>query len=237
MFHYLLTPLNKHYDYGFGATADSFMDAAKLLANTTPREQGLNQHLPVSFLYRHATELYLKSGIIIFHRKFKLNFGGLSHDGEPKVRVKNRWKQMYSIQSIGALYEYWRYLLEQHRGYLEQCTKTDCSFPTELDEWIAEIESHDPSSAFFRYPVTRDAAKDSQKSAMKEGHYLDIMAKMGPDSKPVKAFSVLDQAEEIDQAYFLDDELIEAVLEILKKTSDLLQGCHAAMRAELTGGW
>lgn len=106
MFHYLLTPLNKHYDYGFGATADSFMDAAKLLANTTPREQGLNQHLPVRFLYRHATERYLKSGIIIFHRKFKLNFGGLSHDGEPKVRVKNRWKQMYSIHSIGALYEY-----------------------------------------------------------------------------------------------------------------------------------
>jgi|ERR1019366_1166104 hypothetical protein len=237
MFEYLMTPLHRHYDYGFGVTADSFKDAADLLEKAPQPEQGLNQHLPVSFLYRHAIELYLKSGIIIFHRKFKLAFGTNPHDGPPQVLINQNWKLMYHVHSIADLYSYWRHLFEQHRSYLEHHTKTDWSFPKELDDWISEIESHDPTSTFYRYPVTKDATKDPQKSVMKEAHYLDIMAKMGPDSKPVKAVFVADQNEEIVESYFLDDGPVAAVIDTLRRTSELLSGCHTATRAELTDGW
>lgn len=58
--HYLCTPLDQHFDNGFGAVADSFKEAADSLVQSTAEAQFLNSHLPISFLYRHAIELYLK---------------------------------------------------------------------------------------------------------------------------------------------------------------------------------
>ncbi|RXU06233.1 hypothetical protein B1F69_00065, partial [Pseudomonas syringae] len=70
---YMMLPLDRHFDSGFGAVADSFRDAADALEDTPT----LNTHLPVSFLYRHAIELFLKSAIIILHRKLNIPYGAI----------------------------------------------------------------------------------------------------------------------------------------------------------------
>lgn len=43
----------------------------------------LLKHLPQNYLLRHAIELFLKSGIIIVHRRFKIPFGTEDHDSSP----------------------------------------------------------------------------------------------------------------------------------------------------------
>ncbi len=81
---YLLTPLHVHPDLGFGATADSYKDAADYLEENSQRNH-FNGHLPINFLRRHAAELYLKSAIIIFHRVLQLPFGPSPWDADPMV--------------------------------------------------------------------------------------------------------------------------------------------------------
>jgi hypothetical protein len=59
---YLLTPLHKHADLGFGATAHSYKEAADYLEVNGAELVHFNGHLPINFLRRHAIELYLKIG-------------------------------------------------------------------------------------------------------------------------------------------------------------------------------
>lgn len=81
--YYLLAPLDKHYDRGFGAVANSFMEAADdLQEDAATGATFLNRHLPISFLYRHAIELFLKSGIIILHKRLRIPYGT---EGDPEV--------------------------------------------------------------------------------------------------------------------------------------------------------
>ena len=61
---YLLTPLHKHADLGFGGTADSCKHAADYLEANGAELAHFNGHLPINFLRRHAIELYFKSAII-----------------------------------------------------------------------------------------------------------------------------------------------------------------------------
>lgn len=69
---YLLTPLHAQFDSGFGATGNAFKDAAGFLDGDKEanKDNLFNANLPVNFLYRHAIELFLKSAIVIFHRRY-----------------------------------------------------------------------------------------------------------------------------------------------------------------------
>ena len=96
---YMMLPLDRHFDSGFGAVADSFKDAADTLDSTRENTPTLNDHLPISYLYRHAIELYLKSAIIIFHRKLNIPYGDTPASGEPKILDGAKWKPMYQICS------------------------------------------------------------------------------------------------------------------------------------------
>ena len=88
---YMLLPLDQHYDSGFGAVADSFKDAADSLNDPT-KPSAFSSHLPVSFLCRHAIELYLKSAIITLHRKFSIPYGEPPSSNKPSVMVGQRRK-------------------------------------------------------------------------------------------------------------------------------------------------
>lgn len=126
---YLLTPLEQHFDLGFGSVANSFKHAADLVLSSQSESPTLNSHLPASFLYRHSIELFLKSGIIIFHRKFQIPFDQKPHNSEPKVLVGQEWKTMYSVHGVQDLYSYFRSLVSRHAEYLAEHTRTIWEFP------------------------------------------------------------------------------------------------------------
>ena len=232
---YLLTPLDEHFDLGFGSVANSFKHAAdSVLSSESP---SLNAHLPASFLYRHSIELFLKSGIIIFHRKFQIPFDQDPFDSEPKVLIGNKWKAMYSVHGVQDLYSYFRRLVSAHADYLAQHTRTNWEFPPELDGWVSEIEGTDSTSTFFRYPVTKHKAKDANKSVHRESDVDRVLSQLKEGAKPVKAFVVLGEGDEIVKTFTFNDELAKAMTNVLRDTANLFYGCHAAMRGELTSGW
>lgn len=65
---YMMLMLYRNFDSGFGGVANSCSDGGDALEGSRESLPTLNTHMPVSFLYRHAIELFLKSAIIIFHR-------------------------------------------------------------------------------------------------------------------------------------------------------------------------
>jgi hypothetical protein len=175
---YMMLPLDRHFDSGFGAVADSFRDAADALEDSRESTPTLNAHLPVSFLYRHAIELFLKSAIIIFHRKLNIPYGAIPASGEPQIPIGEKWKPMHNVHGLQPLYQHFCSLFEDHAEYLASHTNTDWSLPTELGQWISEIEATDSSSTFFRYPVTKDKEKDKQKSVIREDDYDALLSRM-----------------------------------------------------------
>ena len=87
--YYILTPLHTHIDFGFGATGDAFKEAAdKLEASLSERRGVFNEHLPINYLRRHAVELFLKSAIVIIHRRLNLPYGEEPPTGEPRALVE-----------------------------------------------------------------------------------------------------------------------------------------------------
>ncbi len=234
---YLLMPLNQQFDLGFGSVANSFKYAGDAVMSPQSDSPSLNPHLPASFLYRHAIELFLKSGIVIFHRKFQLPFGKEPFDGEPMVLVKTRWIQIRTVHGLQDLYDYFRSLVSSQADYLSTHTRTDWSFPSKLDAWISDIDATDSTSTFFRYPFTKHRDQDDNKSVHKEGNFESMVAGIGEGAKPLKAFLVVDENNEVVKAFNFDDELAKSMTATLRDAADLMYGCHAAMRMELTGGW
>ena len=231
-----MTPLQSHYGMGFGGVANSFKHAADLVANPDSDSLSMNSHLPASFLYRHAVELFLKSGIIIFHRKFKVPWGD-GTESEPQVPVAGKWKPLYSIHKLEPLHARLLTLMQEHSEFLRMKTRTTWDFPSEFTKWLAEIDATDSSSTFFRYPVTKHVDKDEAKSTMKSEDYRSIIARMGPGVPPQKMFVVLDQDDNVVNSYRMDRSQALEILGVLQKAAECMYGCHAAMRGELTGGW
>lgn len=233
---YMMTPLQSHYDMGFGSVANSFKHAADLVACSEADSPSMDSHLPASYLYRHAIELFLKSGIIIFHRKFDLPWG-VGSVSEPQVPINGNWKAMYSVHKLMPLYDRLLSLIKDHDEFLHAKTRTTWNFPSEFGTWISEIDATDSSSTFFRYPVTKHADKDEAKSTMKSEDYRIIKARMEPEAPPQKMFVVLDQDDNVVNTYRMDRTQSLEILAVLRNAAECMYGCHAAMRGELTGGW
>jgi hypothetical protein len=234
--HFLMTPLQTHFDLGFGAVADSFKDAADLVSDPEAKSSSLHFHLPASFLYRHAIELFFKSGIIIFHRKFNIPWGE-GNSSEPQIPIAGKWKPMYSVHKLAPLHERLVALMHEHSDYLKTMTRTNWTLPEELPHWIMAIDDTDSSSTFFRYPVTKHSDKDEAKSRMKSEDMASILARMKQGAEPQKVLLVLDGNENVQSSYRMDQTQSLEILNILRSTADFMFGCHAAMRGELTGGW
>jgi len=235
---YMLLPLNQHFDSGFGAVANSFKYSADAL-DDNPQGAGLNSHLPVSFLYRHAIELYLKSGIILLHRKYLIPYGDTPPNGEPSVLVKQKRKPLYNVHSLDPLYAEYRALLTKLAEPLSHIPGTSpehWTLPSELDEWIATIEATDESSTFFRYPVTKDAERDSQKSTIKREGIDSIVERMHGDGPKVKAMLMINDDGEVVDAFSHDDTKSKDVIVTLRDAAKMLHDMHAMMSYTLVGG-
>ncbi|WP_095139516.1 hypothetical protein [Pseudomonas sp. Irchel s3a10] len=232
---YMLLPLEQHYDSGFGAVADSFKNAADSLNDST-NPSAFNSHLPVSFLYRHAIELYLKSAIITLHRKFSIPYGDQPSSSEPTVMVGQRRKPLYNVHGLGPLYTQLCALLNQEADTLAQVPRTDWTLPPELDGWIAAIEATDSSSTYFRYPVTKDADLDGKKSTMQREDAAKLFERMHSGGPPVKALLMVNDDYEVVESFTHNDINAKALLIILKEASEVFHGLHAMMSYTLAGG-
>lgn len=234
---YMMMPLNRHYDYGFGATADAFFEAAKTLEKEGKPTLFLDA-LPKGFLLRHALELFLKSGILVIHRRLKLPFDDKPPNSPPRVLVSTHRIPFFRVHSIAKLYAYWKILVVQHSETLVNLTqyKPDLTLPEGLDEAIAFIEKTDPEGTYYRYPANRDPNEDKVKSPFKEVTRDQLFPPDLPKDKKVRALVIEDENNEFLRAFVLDETTEKDALDALFRTTEWFSGFHAMTRCELTGG-
>lgn len=117
---YMMAPLAEHYDDGFGAVADAFRDAAIKLREGSGSKPFQWEHLPETYLLRHAIELYLKSGIIIVHRRLRMPYGPEPHTGSPMLLAPDyRWEPLYNTHDLVRLFWYWKKLITETKEGLQ----------------------------------------------------------------------------------------------------------------------
>ncbi len=146
-------PTHRHCDSGFGATADSFHQAARALeAEEHNSGFGLNSSkLPIFYLYRHANELYLKSILTLLHRRFCSEFPHIKKDDFPEINMDGKPKRIFQIHSIFHLYRQFHDLLDENSGQIKSVGKTDWTeVPDGTDEMVKLINDADEASTMFR---------------------------------------------------------------------------------------
>lgn len=240
MVQYTMMPLNDHYDSGFGAIAEAFRSAAIRLKEVNPNP-AFFEHLPQSYLFRHAVELFLKSEIVIVHRKLRIPYGTESYDGAPMVPEGGEWKMIHRVHGVGTLYEHWKELIVPRTEELkEMCRyRPDWTIQTEADGWINTIEATDPRSTYSRYPATRDRDEDRSKSPFKQTAPEDIFPPERSEDKKIMALVIENTEGDFVNAYVLDKgvESDAAYMAALEQATDMLFNYHAMMRFELTRGF
>lgn len=236
---YLLLPLDQQFDHGFGIIGIAFREAALSL--------GQHQHpgmvyarLPENYLLRHAIELFLKSGVVIVHRKLGLLFDSEPPDSEPQVKIDGRWRLVRQVHSVGDLYAYWKFLITTHADALRQLCQHNQRLDIDMamDGWIKTIEQTDRKSTYYRYPSVKNVAEDKGKSPFKERAVADVLAEVHANKdKPQVLLGIENQDRELVRSYALDDDFDEELREALSHAANYLNNYHAMMRIELTGGW
>jgi hypothetical protein len=199
---YIMMPLDAHYDAGFGAVAEAFREAATTLRKAVP-DPSFFGHLPQSFLFRHSVELFLKSEIIILHRKLRLPYGTQPHDGPPMISDSGKWKTIHRLHSIGALYKHWKSLINPRLNELKEMTKykADWTINNGADEWGKVIESFDPRSTYSRYPSIRDIVEDRTKSPFKASTAEELFPENAPEDRRIMALVIENADGEFVRAY------------------------------------
>jgi hypothetical protein len=238
---YLMAPLEEHYDNGFGAVGEAFREAAKALANANGQQQRIFwSDLPVIYLLRHVIELFLKSGIVIIHRKLQLPYGSQSlSSSEPKLMTQaGSWKSISATHNLTDLYWYWKKLMTENKSKLTEMTKfkPDITVPGELDGWIETVSAADPNSDYFRYPVTRNRSADKEKSSFREVS-VESLFPAEADQKRVFALVTKDDEGNLVRAFKHDQSTNQEIEEAAWKAAEMLDNFHIMMRMELTGGW
>lgn len=205
----------------FRASAETLLAAEK--DSTAQRE------LPTCFLLRHAAELFLKSTLVVTHRAFTCSL-----QEYPTIQVEGKDKPLTNVHGLGPLYRALISLLTEHRIALQERARTSwLPTPTELDEAIAAIDEMDDRGVFFRYPTPNNDTKSSNKPISPEE-----MAAWNKDAQGyLKAFVVVDQNDEIVEAFQFDSDILAKELATLKVACEWLNCFHVGLRMELAGGW
>ncbi len=231
---YLFAPLDKQFDRGFGAVADSFNDAATELKEQHHRFN-LNGHLPICYLFRHAIELYLKGAIIIVHRILKIPYGSNPHTSEPHLPVKGKLKTIYSIHDIALLYQYLSNLLAQQNTDPDVATNAYWLLPDDLDSKFKRLKDIDSTSAYFRYPTEKSSTFEKEKSAFKETTVETVMALATKNQEPMKTMKVTTLVGQDTQIFVHNDAFTEEAMNLLSDVAQTISTCHFALMRELGG--
>jgi hypothetical protein len=222
----MFAPLDRHYDNGFGAVADSFRDAAEELVAGYHRVK-INGHLPICYLYRHSIELYLKGLIIIIHKKFKLPYGSKPYSSEPEIPIGNGTpRTIYRIHDLGLLYRYVSNLFFENG--LDKETGLVGVFNQDTDSKIREISEIDYGSQFFRYPMSKDGEHDAKKSVFKE-KTLAL-----ENSAPIAVTKTVRLVGRPEQVFFHDDAFTAEKMSLLSDVAGKVSACHYALMIDST---
>ena len=234
---YYLMPLETHPDYGYGMMGLIYKGAADDVTKADQYRKDWYSALPVSYLRRHSIELFLKSGIILFHKKFKIDFENDTYNSEPKVKLTNgKWELIRKIHNIGELYKRLNELVSSQTEFLKKNTRTNWKFNDDFGKWINIINGYDSGSDYFRYPITSDQKKDKRKSIFKENTMEGIQSQIA-SGKKIMALVVENSQGEVTSLYNHDTSKMDAIYSALENASNELEGFHTAARFELFNGF
>jgi len=234
---YYFMPLEEHPDYGYGMTGSMYHTAANDLCKSDNFREDWYSVLPINFLRRHSIELFLKSGIILFHKKFKINFEGSNYNGEPKIRLSDgNWILLKTTHNIKDLYNYLDNLIERNMTYLIANTKTTWKFNSEFEKWINKINGYDSVSDYFRYPISKDKNKDKNKNLFKE-YTIEGIKKEVDQGKKTITLIVEDDNGDVKKIYSHNADKVTELFKVVRDAADELSGFHVAVRMELFNGF
>ncbi|HHF2889185.1 TPA: hypothetical protein ACVO0J_004567 [Vibrio diabolicus] len=225
-----LLPPERHFDGGLGATAGEFKRSAEELKVTKGTALA---HLPVCYLQRHSIELYLKSLIVILHKKYQVPFGDGFNLEKPAVFANGKWKLMSNTHSLTDLYTYFISVFDSVSAQMP--TSTNWTIDPKLKSKINLINGYDPNSTYFRYPSALDAKRDSMKSEVQPTDIEETITRANSsDSPAVKCVVLLDKNDQVVETYDLASNAIPDVRSALDYTVNFLHDIHCAFLGELT---
>ncbi|WP_067929233.1 hypothetical protein [Alicyclobacillus shizuokensis] len=247
---YYFTEISTHLDKGFGVTAEAFKQAADALATSEFQHSVIPQsRVPIHYLYRHAIELYLKSMIIIFHAKLGVPKRGKQNDYvniylPRSVRQrgqKNAYASINKTHSIRILFSYWKNIMISYRSRLnELAPEGDWRINPEMFADVRLISSYDDAGDYFRYPVSNFPSDvESEKYSMKRIVMEDLIARLkaDPNKQKQKVFLVLNENDEVVDAFHHDVQYLNDVEQSLRELSESLSAYHVMTRCTLCGGY
>jgi len=243
---YQLTGIESHLDYGFGITGEAYYDSAEMLFSKLDKLKSFQQaNLPCSFLYRHSIELFLKSLIIIFHKRLKLAYDNEPYNTtNPKALINKTWQGLFQCHWIDELYNYWfKELYSKNLTKIKKAApKGDWRIDYSILEDIIIVSKYDRDSSYFRYPITKNNILDSQKYTMQN---LDLNQNIDltndnqkQDSKRKgRLFMLLkNEYNEIVEGYEKLINQLDHVINALKKVSHYFYCMHIMTRITLCNG-
>jgi len=224
---YLITPPSTHYDEGLGITACNFSSAADILKK---HDEPMNEILPLCYLQRHAIELFLKSLIVILHKKYKLPYGLNC----PAIKVNNKWVSLSKTHNISDLYNYFISIYEKVMDKLPETTSWE--LPSDINNKIKLISGSDPKSTYFRYPESSNSVQDNKKSSIQQESVESLFEKIENSKEPVKCVLMYDQNDNLVESYNMKSTTLPKILKALEDLNKFFYNMHAAFRFELTKG-
>lgn len=226
----LITPPETHFDRGLGISAWHFRDAARLLKDS---ESSRDLVSPISYLQRHAIELFLKSLIYILHRKYDIAFGGGFDLENPAILANGKWRPFSNTHNLFDLYRYFRSVFDKSVELLPKSTNWIISY--DLEKNINLVSGYDPKSTYFRYPKSGSESQDKKKSTVQSMDLASALDKSrDPNSDPVKCAIMLDSDDNVVATYDLVPEPLLDVRKTLSEVMEYLNNMHCAFLGELT---
>jgi hypothetical protein len=235
MMQYLFTPLEQHSDLGFGMTASSYADSGKELLKHVKTSEYLDQ-LPVCFLLRHSSELYLKSAILILHKGLGKPF---KIENPPHIEIHGKAKNIYDIHSLLDLFQYFKKTITDNNDFFnahKDNQKTDwLASPKGLEDAIKRIEQIDRQSSYFRYPVTKGNMVDVEKSSVEKISLEELESKfISKEKDPAFVFILQDENGNPQEIFNRKSTSTnETIINDLLTISEDLAGASIGLRAEL----
>lgn len=246
---FIMTGIELHPDFGFGITADSYYKSAEHLRTNHFEFYDATQQaeMPQNFLFRHSIELYLKSLIIIFHKKLKIDYGDLPFDSnEPKIETaEGKWRNLYTCHFIDVLYDYWlnKLLIPNIAELKKLAPKGDWVESKKISDLFPIVCKYDQDSSYFRYPITKNSNLDDKKYTMqkfKAGTLEEFMKEIQkPKTDKEKGgitMLLVDDEDNITEAFNNKENLLTDVRDGLKEIAFYFHCIHIMTRVTLCGG-
>ena len=234
---YYFLPMKDQSDFGFGLVASSFLGAADELKENS-FALGF-EYLPICYLRRHSIELFLKSFIILLHKYYRISYDDTCYSSnKPKYRHKNgTWHDLYKEHDLLKLYTYFRSLIHSYSGDIGEKTSVNdwTFFNDEYINNIAKITDYDNHSDFFRYPMSKDIAKDKRKQLSQKVTIDEAIAITKTQKGMFLAFE--NDEGDITSIYSTQrNQTVEEIQIILKNVAYDFDCFHTALRVTMFNG-